>query len=61
MNKLLVTIGSDMERPGKFFWNIKDAATREVIVVRRDLPSLDAARKNFQTGFAAGTPCGNAR
>jgi hypothetical protein len=42
-NKLLVTVGNDMERPGKFYWDIKGEFSRDVIISRRDFDSLNSA------------------
>jgi hypothetical protein len=36
-NTLLVSVGSDLINPGKFYWDIKDAFSREVIHVRKGL------------------------
>lgn len=41
-NKLIVTVGSDRQTPGKFYWHIKGSGHNPILVVR-DFNSLDEA------------------
>jgi len=47
-NSILVDVGRDVERPGKFYWEIQEASSRNVIIVRRDFDSVSSAKRDLE-------------
>jgi hypothetical protein len=43
---LIKTVGTDMQNPGKFYWNIK-SADQEQVIVKRGFDSLEEAREDL--------------
>lgn len=48
---LIKTFGSDMENPGKFYWNIKSADQNQVIV-KRGFDSPEEAANDLEESLA---------
>ena len=46
-NSVVVSVGTDMTNPGKFYWDIKTAAL-DLIHVRKGFNSLEEAKANLE-------------
>ena len=45
--RVIVTVGTDMTNPGKFYWNIKDIGM-DTICVRKGFDTLEQAKADFE-------------
>ena len=47
-NKIIVSAGSDVTNPKKFYWDIKTAAEHDLIYGRKGFDSLEGAMANLE-------------
>jgi hypothetical protein len=60
--KIIVTVGSDAKRTGKFYWNVKDASSQDIFIERIGFDTKEDARADldgFRKEFANTAPLEN--